>query len=225
MNFQSLIIVGMCSIRFYCPPFINESRHLNIIRKEKCDTVIKDIPVDSNGQPKMFFLLKRIIERKIDLPTLENGFDSLQIRIWYGQAFSDSLQLIVFKHSKARWSAQLYNMFYHYDKTRDSIVSIDKNVKAIIPQRAWKYFMMRINRLKITSLPDASQIPDYGECQDGYGVTIEVASVSKYKIYNYSCFREYYTIWQANKIEQLMELLEKQFRFKRLAIPSVNQRR
>lgn len=105
-----------------------------------------------------------------------------------------------------------------YDKKHDSILSISRLSKKVLPKTGWKDFILKINKLKVQSLPNYSTINYYSVCSDGDGVTIEVATVNKYRIYNYPCFESNAQIWQAGNISKIMNLIENEFNFKRLRV-------
>lgn len=72
------------------------------------DTLVKDIPLDKKGRPRSYYRNKGGVENKLGLQSLENGFDSLQIRIWYGYAFNDTSQLAIFKNSNGNWKGDFF---------------------------------------------------------------------------------------------------------------------
>ena len=44
---------------------------------------IKEIPTFGDGKPDLFYRLSQQKAKQLKLENLENGYDSLQIRIWY----------------------------------------------------------------------------------------------------------------------------------------------
>ena len=70
------------------------------------------------------------------------------------------------------------------------------------------------------TLKDASQIKNYdGGCADGDGVLIQVATKTKYRIYQYPCLSVVAhegDIPQAKNVEKILEVLESEFNFKRI---------
>jgi hypothetical protein len=56
--------------------------------------------------------------------------------------------------------------------------------------------------------------PEYQDCNDGYGVSFEIATINTYRFYNYSCFKSQHNIWQAQNIKKIIQLIEKEFNFK-----------
>lgn len=133
-----------------------------------------------------------------------------------GFAFDDREQLIIFGKEEGRWFANLSELTFIYDKNRDSLLSISKSVIEKTPKSGWKLLLDSLNRLKIMSLPDMSDIPNYELSTDGNGVTIEIASKNRYRVYSYQNPFYYQTKFvEAQNIVRIMELLEREFEFKR----------
>jgi hypothetical protein len=189
-------------------------------KKQKEDTVIKDIPFDSTGNFLYYYSKKKELESKMDLSSMENGVDSIEIRIWYGIAFSDSLNLVVLKENKFGWKADVFFLKYDYSKSRDSIISVSSKKQAKTPKSGWASFTKELFNLEILSLIDCSKIKEYGDCTDGYGITIEVATADKYRIYQYTCFRGHDKVWQTKNIENAMSLISNEFDFHWIEMPS-----
>jgi hypothetical protein len=192
------------------------SRPESHVENKLIDSVVKYIPKDIKGNPKGFYLKKIEMEKMMGLETLENGFDSMQIRIWYGVALMDKLQLLIMKKSESKWSAKFYTLGLNYDKNRKSLVSVTKSSEAKQPASGLGKLIDSLFKLDILTLPDSQSINGYGDCNDGNGVTIETSSVNNYRIYNYPCFNNQDGILQAKKIKQIMDLIEKEFYFSRL---------
>ncbi len=190
----------------------------NKIQNLDSNAISRDIPLDKRGKPKSIYNKKNEIESKVGLKTMETGFDTMQIRIWYGVALSDSLQLLVLEDDKVKWTGRFYQIKYQYSNSRDSIVSCSKSIHLITPKSGWTYAKQKLLSLGILTLPDSGEIPDYSICNDGSGVTIEVATKNKYRIYNYPCINAQKGIWQADSISKIIQVLEEEFEFKRLAI-------
>ncbi len=178
--------------------------------------VAKDIPHDTKGNPMRFYQKKIEMEKMIGLEPLELGFDSIQIRMWYGIALRDKLQLLVLKKKDSKWFAQFYYLELNYDNNRDSLLSVTKKIETKKPISGWEYFIKKLFKMGILTFPDSQAIKDYGDCDDGDGITVETSTIKNYRIYNYPCFSNQDRIDQAKKMELIMELIEKEFSFRRL---------
>jgi hypothetical protein len=181
------------------------------------DSIAKDIPIGKNGKIVSRYLLKDSTERKAGFTSLENGFDSLQIRIWYGYTLSNKEQVIILKNTNSNWSAELYTLTSYYDTAKNAITSVTKSVQHGYPVSGWKAFIKKLLALKILTLPDYEQIPDYHLGTDACGVTVQIATSNKYRIYSYAePMNHIDDAWQAKNMEQIMELIEDELRFKRI---------
>jgi hypothetical protein len=177
------------------------------------DTVIKDIPL--NIRDSAYRQMQRNTESKIGLSSLEGGFKDLQIRIWRGYSQTDFIDLILFTKVNDKWSARLHNLVLHYDKNFDSVVAITKKVVTKEPKSGWQFFTDSLIKLKILDLPDYSTLPDYYVSADSDGVTVEVATVDKYRTYSYPDFESYISKkTEAKKMYQILKLIENEFHFK-----------
>ena len=184
---------------------------------ETSDTVTKEIPLDRSGKPRSYYRNKPILEQYLGLSSLESGFDSLQIRIWLGYAFKDSSQLIVLSNSKGKWIGQVYSLVYEMNSKGDSITNIMKEVKLAEPKSGWKYLIEKLFILNILTLPDYHSIHGYYQGADGDAVVIEVSTKNRYRIYAYhepNTVRTKFS--QAENVEKILELLEREFQFRRI---------
>lgn len=207
-------LLSICS--FSCKPK-NKVDYLSDFNKGG-NSLIKDITYTDEGAPLSYYLKKKEIEKVIGLKSLENGVENLQIRIWYGVALSDELQLIYLKKNEDNWTCELYFLKYIFNKNRDSLVSFTKQIEKKVPKSGWEDFIQKLFELKVLVLPDSYQIPNYVICNDGNGITVEIATKNRYKIYNYPCFTSQNEIWEAKNIELILELLENELDFKRTKI-------
>ncbi|MBO9204666.1 MULTISPECIES: hypothetical protein [Niastella] len=178
------------------------------------DTVVKDIPLDEKGLSPSWYRNKPDVEKKMGLATLENGFDSLQIRLWYGYAFHDTSQLVILTNTKGIWQGDFYNFQYHLNKKGDSIESISKQVVTAAPRSGWPAFINKLFALHIQTLPDYHKIPEYYQGMDGDILIVEIASKKQYRTYSYqapSVHKDQFK--EARNIEDILDLVENEFGF------------
>lgn len=189
----------------------------NNTHKKEIDTVIKDIPKDKKGRPRSYYKNKMFVENKIGLETLENGFDSIQIRIWYGYAFKDSSQLIIIKKTQGKWFGIFYTLKYNYNEKRDSIIGIENSLISKKPKSSWEIFINNFLAIGILDLPDYKEIPNYYQGADGDAIIVEIGTQNKYRIFSYQEPNlKKAQFLQAMKMEEALELIENEFNFFRL---------
>lgn len=184
--------------------------------KQVTAKILKDVPLNKKGQPYSYYLHKPMIENKLGLSTLENGFDSLQIRFWYSYASLDTSQLVILKYSNKKWNAELNDIIYNLNAKGDTIQSITKINKFGSPKNGWQPFADKLFAFGIDTLLDDSKVANYPDMMDGDNVIIEVSTKSKYRIYSYKepAFVQS-KIREARAVEQILELVENEFSFPR----------
>ncbi len=182
------------------------------------DTIVKDLPLNKNGNPLSFYKNKEGIENKLGLKTLENGYDSLQMRLWYYYTVTDTSQLIIFKKTDDVWTGEIIYFIENFYQKNDS-ANIKKNViENVKPKTGWNKFSKKLSTLQIYTLPDDTKIPNYPRISDGEGIIIEIGTTKKYRIYHYNVPRiAQDSIWQAKKIEKILELISYELNFKQLS--------
>ena len=196
---------------------INTSNIVHELNNKRFDTVVRDIPLGKNGKPASYYRDKPIVENMMGLSSLESGFDSLQIRLWYSYGRSDSAQLIIFKSINGAWSGELYSLIYLTNENGSRHTSIPFTKRAVKPISGWKYFTNKLLRLHIYTLPDEGKILNYPDWTEPSAIIIEIATLKNYRIYMYNQpASAQKRIWQAKNIERILELVENEFRIKRL---------
>jgi hypothetical protein len=82
-------------------------------RSHKNDPIIikkftKVIPNSRNGGPNYSYRTTRNLSQKARLNNLENGFDSIFIRMWY--QYKDTVKVFDFHNTNGKWLGQLHIM-------------------------------------------------------------------------------------------------------------------
>lgn len=71
----------------------------------------RDVPVfkGRSGMPDSTYTVHYLREQlsKLKLSSIENGFDSLQIRVWLGHSMALNTQIVMLKRTNYNWSAQV----------------------------------------------------------------------------------------------------------------------
>ena len=177
----------------------------------KRDTVVKDI-TEYRKTPQ-YTKLKKDIETKAGIGSISEGFDSLQLRIWFTSPWAPDT-LVILKNSGSHWSGQLYTLQYVYDSSGQTLSAIQTTSKVATPKSGWKKLMDSLYTLNILTLPDMETIPGYNIGFDGYYVGVEVATASKYRMYTYfepGSFQD--SVWQARNIVRISGLLHRELDF------------
>jgi hypothetical protein len=179
------------------------------------DTVVKDIPEFFQSNKWRNYFSKE--QALLNIKSIEKGYKDLQIRIWieHGYLPKYSSQLIVFKKTGKTIIGELHTYTSQHDSNRDSAVLINDKRDALIPESGWKMFIDSIQKLGIYDLPNYEKFPGYNLSADSFGVMIEIATNSKYRIFYYPEYESFKDeIKEAGKMFKIMSLIEYEFKIK-----------
>jgi hypothetical protein len=172
---------------------------------------MRDIPYHSDGTERGSYSTKQRFIKKIGGDNLENGFDSMQIRIWTYYKDIDSLNLYVIKNTSGNWSATVYEAHYNYsfERNEESIILKDSEGVSKTPKSGWKDFLQSLFELEIARLPDATKVRGTEGITDGNTFFIEVATNNSYRFYEYpDPFLVQDSIPETNKMKLILNLIE-----------------
>jgi hypothetical protein len=199
---------------FYCIILLScnskeDSSTINSPQEQKTMKFIKEIPVYKDGQEDLFYKLKKQKKKHLKLDNIEDGYDSLQIRIWYDYALLENQDLVVIKCSNGKWEGIYDEMIVKWDATyvTDSVIS-DK-IKPYTPKIGWDNFIRELMKLKIITLPNIDYIPGLiDDWDDGVTYIIEVASKTQYRFYSYHLPEKFENkFWQARNMVNILDLI------------------
>jgi hypothetical protein len=185
-----------------------------IVSQHRIDTIRKDIPRLLDGSLNAQYLLKDRAEKKAGFQTMENGFDSLKVRFWFGYVFSEKEQVIEIEFVNNKWICTLFNLTNVYDSNYDSVVSIKKEVSNLIPKCGWTKFTTELFNLDVLTLPSWESIPNYTLDNDASSINVQVATKNMYRIYFYPSPSSNEEIMEAKKINKIIRLLQHELGFK-----------
>ena len=194
------------------------------IPKDFTDTSVtfkKEIPTYKDGprygDTSFLFTAIRQDASQLGLDIIEDGFDSLQIRVWLGHSLAIKRNVVILKKVDKHWQGQLVTFSYEEDeKTRKTFIS-RKEIKKMSPKSGWKGFLKKISDLQILTLPHGPDIKGYNSCgaADGIDYFFEIASSNRYRFYYYCNPDENLSqFWQVKHILEFSNLLEQEFDFK-----------
>jgi hypothetical protein len=171
-----------------------------------------DIPKNNKGNTDFFYRLLGNRRKFLHLDSLEHGFDSIQIRIWFNYSLARTKHLFVFKFTNDSWSGMLFEMQLEYDSRADFEKLVSKKVKTIRPHSGWKNFSTKLLALDIKTLPNESN-----GGLDGVSYCVEVATRDMYRFYRYWSPETTSSVnLNSRKMHSVIELLEREFRVHRL---------
>lgn len=158
----------------------------------------------------IFYKLAKEKQKQLGLDSLENGFDNLQVRIWYDFSLVRERRLVIITNKDTNWKATVYNLQVNWDGRTETILI--KEVKQLSPKSGWAVFSKKLLALDIVTLPDQDDIKDYHGGEDGRTYNVEVATKNQYRFYGYWEPQEYQDkFWQARKMTDILKLIEMEF--------------
>jgi hypothetical protein len=157
---------------------------------------------------------KKDDERYLKLQSLEKGFDSIQIRIRYGCVMGYS-RLIILSNSNNKWKAEISKLNYHWDSSEKRIDTVTRSIHLMSPKSGWVKFINELFDLKILTLPDEDEIPNFerNDPNDGCGATIEIATKNTYRYYLYDN-PDVYKYWQTKNMMEILRKINEEFGIK-----------
>lgn len=186
----------------------------------KCDTSLnleshlfkKGNVVNKNGRVNPTFSFTQDDVKKIGLMQYDKGYDSIAIRLFYNY-FGPEADIVEIRKNCEGWIGQYIKI---KRRTENENVKVDVLKKVfVIPKSGWQKFTNKIFDLGITTLPDFSEIPNYNPSNDGHSLNVEISTKTYYRIYSYLNPKTKPDIEQAQKIEQIMDLIEQEFSINR----------
>lgn len=167
----------------------------------------KEIPTFQNGGVDIFYELAKAKQKQLGLDSLENGFENLQIRVWYDFALVRERKLVVITNEDTTWTATVYDLQVDWDGRTESILI--KKVKQVTPKSGWADFCKKLLDLKVLTLPNQDDIPNYGGGNDGRTYNVEVATKNQYRFYGYWEPQEHQDkFWQAKNMASILSLFK-----------------
>lgn len=199
--------------------FISVSYHNNNSKETEFkgtqnDTVIRDIPEwysNSSFTKKIDARLSTLLK----LEPLQNGFDSLQIRIWV-DCRNKASSLIILERKKDQWDAIFYSFKISYKEKLD-VELYDFSSESKSPKSGWVRFSENLMKTGIIDLPDHMKFsPKYNIPNDANRVLVEIGLLRKYRLYEYPELGLNSNIAEGpEKLQQALKLIESEFNYKR----------
>ncbi|MET0637391.1 MAG: hypothetical protein ABWZ25_15275 [Chitinophagaceae bacterium] len=158
---------------------------------------------------KSYYRLKpeiKLFEKKLGLPSLDTGFNGLQLRLTAGLK-GDGLGYIVLTNQNNSWTGKYWKINYQLNMQQDSFVSFQSLEKEIEPESGWSYLSRRLAELDLLYLPDLSATKSNGVLN----VNVEFASKTQHRYYYMVEPDDYPDYPDAAKLTRIVKLLRKEF--------------
>jgi hypothetical protein len=173
----------------------------------------KEIPTWENGEPDLFYKLTQQKVKQLKIDTLQSGYDSLQIRIWYDYSLMSLRKLLIIKRTNATWTATAYTLTVDWDASNLTEKVKTQKAETLNPKNGWDSFLNKLFALQIMTLPNMDNISGLEDgWTDGISYNVEVATKKQYRFYGYHLpdkFQDKY--WQAKNMVDILKLVETEF--------------
>lgn len=207
------VIIGfICFLSFFsCKGQAGDSSKQNSLSRKSIDSVTREIPLNRKAKPDLLYLFVKQEASQLGLDSLEAGYDSLQLRIWFDYSLARNKHLVIITRKNGIWNCQLFRFEVKWNLKADSQLIVNKTIKQIEPPMGWGDFVNELFSLNIANLPTG---PRGG--MDGANYNIEVATKHQYRFYEYwSPETTEEKFWGSKNMVKIIELLENECNFKR----------
>jgi hypothetical protein len=150
----------------------------------------------------------------LGLDTLQSGYKDIQIRIWLHSWLAIKKDLVILSRTNHNWTGELITATYKYNDSLQEHLIVKKESKQIVPKSGWDNLFKSLVDLKLLTLSDMYELPNYTMGDDGIDYVFEIATKDKYRMYHYwtpSSYSDKY--WQAKNVTQIAEVLQREFAF------------
>ncbi len=169
--------------------------------------VKKEIPTYLGGTVDIFYQLAKDRQKQFGLDSLENGFQDLQIRVWYNFSLIKEQKLVVITNKDTTWTATIYNSQVDWHNNTEIILS--KKTTQVSPKSGWPTFSKKLLNLQIATLPNQDDVEGYSAGDDGKTYSVEVATKNQYRFYSYwEPQKNQEKFWQAKNLTEILHLFE-----------------
>lgn len=179
------------------------------LNKNKKDTFYKQIPLNATGDFGPYY---NFVHRKQDLlnwPTLENGVDSFELRIWYAKPMDSLGVLRICFIDDWQVISLVLGPKNNANKEEPNFVLTNSS---IYPISGWKSFLNSTAKIGIFSLLTDDEIEKYSFSTHGDLLVIEVAGHDFYKLLGYTnILNQRKNNVEVNKVIELTKYINQQF--------------
>jgi hypothetical protein len=127
--------------------------------------------------------------KALNLPQINQGVDSFELRVWYGIAIASPNQLITFRYQKPNWTISKTDYWLSYDWENGSPTKIlfDSSVSYSWQATSLAGEMINcVQEFRLDTFPNQKDIPGFDDkVADGTFYQIEIATPNYYKAVSY----------------------------------------
>lgn len=215
---QSFILIASVLLTS-CYNTILPIRIPSSVPKVPDNLIEKEIPKYPNNRLSKYYKFTKQKQKQLNLSIPENGFDSLQIRVWFTYPenlyqFGELLELNFKKGQNP--SAKYYKLDIFFNPTREyEVINYFKDTLINEPKNGWNDLSNRLFDLRINELPTISTLKEFqnptmlNDLFNNTSLTVitEVATNSSYRCFEYNNFDKYQYIDEVNRMYLFIKYL------------------
>ncbi|HEY5771489.1 MAG TPA: hypothetical protein VIS75_02625, partial [Chitinophagaceae bacterium] len=126
----------------------------------------------------------------LNLPQINLGVDSFELRIWHGLALAEPRSLVILSYTDSSWHLTGTNYWISYENKypKEGILILDSFVtKKLIVPLPFSDIIDSIETFRLGTFPSQHEVPGFQDnVADGMFYTIELATSKYYKAINYN---------------------------------------
>lgn len=207
MSEYSLFISCLLFLVSSCSNYRGQDK--NVISQN--DPFVKSIPTDNKGNPIKAYEFKTALSEKLKLNSIESGFDSIKLRIWFSPLNTDSIYMLELHNAnKSKCFARVWKYKLKFSDNRQFIDSAYGEIYQTSPKSGWNFLLSRLFELGVTTMPDGDKLKRITTTGSA-GIAVEVSTKTSYRFYHYldpDIYDE--SITEARNMKLILQLLEQQ---------------
>lgn len=175
------------------------------------DTFLNYMPKDNHIRSIRYY------EKQLKLDSLNNGFDSVQIRVRYGAGLAGNDRMVILTNSNGSWTGTVLEIEHNYSATTGQFESLSSINTLVNPISGWENFINKLFEQNVLTLPDCSALPSFNNYTfaDPDAVDVQIATKNTYRFY---CYLNPYNFSDeyrdAKNILVILRTIEKEFGLK-----------
>lgn len=161
-----------------------------------------------------FYNKKSDLERRLGLESLEDGYDSIQIRFSYSIGIFDEWVLVALRHNRIKWTGEVSIIKEHFNMEKETVGSLSRKIRFDQPKSGWFEFINKLFDLQILVIEDEKNIlkDEIASVTDGDGVFLEIATPNVYRNYGYSNLDiQPQRFWQVRNVKVIKDFFIDEF--------------
>jgi hypothetical protein len=160
--------------------------HQNDRQKAARHNVIMDIGGDEGGG-KFVHEYHSDLAARLHLDRLEEGYDSLQIRVWLGHSMAGEYHVAIIRRTNNRWKGEVVTYSMSADPGTEKLDRVTKKTRTLSSEIQYEMKIGYLDLDSIVNLPHGEDSTACNKCggTDGIQYVFEIATINKYRFFYY----------------------------------------